>query len=210
MISHDTYSPTMNFLQKRMEYSTYCLSYILLLSHLRMFKNKHKLNILSKASVFLIYPHCLSPIKDTYNLLTINFTTRWTFSLNTGAMCSLLFLSQNILGLTLKKTGLHSQRWGGGGSGFHPLESAQLRSEDYVIWHKRKPCRDEQTCKISRLNIKAVFKLWKFMLILCIFWYCGFHLPPPPPPPRFFKGYEKLWIDICGKTTGESGTTFQF
>ena len=40
-----------------------------------------------------------------------------------------------------------------------------------VIWHVRKPCRDEEFREISILKIKAVFKLCKFMLILCVCLY---------------------------------------
>ena len=52
-----------------------------------------------------------------------------------------------------------------------PSDLGRGAAKNYVIWHIRKPCRDEQSREISIPKIKAVFKLCKFMLILCICLY---------------------------------------
>ena len=61
------------------------------------------------------------------------------------------------------------------GGGFHPppppSDLGRGATKILVIWHVRKPCRDEESREISTLKVKAVFKLCKFMLILCICLY---------------------------------------
>ena len=52
-----------------------------------------------------------------------------------------------------------------------PSDLGRGAAKNYVIWHIRKPSQDELSREISIMKIKAVFKLCKFMLILCICLY---------------------------------------